>query len=151
MKYEPFVRSPYNYDVDEASDLSGLSCGEPTRTQQNFKDECDINVIMERFGKTGQLPANMRTPSFEDYSSVTDFHSAMNAIRSASEDFMRMPAHIRARFDNDPQLYLEFFADNRNRDEAKKLGLIMPDPVEPSPVKVKVIPDENPGGPQTPT
>ena len=150
MQYQPFVRSPYNYDVDAASDDSGLKCEDKTRTQQNFKDECNINVIMERFGKTGQLPANIRPPEYGDYSQVTDFHSAMNAVRSASEDFMRLPASVRARFENDPQQYLDFFADEANREEAVKLGFAVLPPVS-EPVKVRVMQDEDPAGPPSST
>ena len=51
----PFMRTPYNYDTDEVSVDSGLVCPEPTLAQQQFKDEADINLILERFGRTGEL------------------------------------------------------------------------------------------------
>lgn len=147
----PFVRSPYNYDVDDVSDRTGISCGEPTRTQQNFKDECDINVIMERFGKTGQVPANMRIPTYEDFTGVSDFHSAMNAVREASENFMELPAKVRARFDNDPQLFLEFVSNDANRSEAEALGLVPPPPAAPEIPLVRVVAEEPlaPGAPSS--
>lgn len=142
----PFLRTPYNYDRDAVSDQTGLSCGEPTRTQQSFKDECDINVIMERFGKTGQVPGNLRVPSYDDFTGVTDFQSAMNAVREASENFMELPAKVRARFDNDPQLFLEFVASEDNRQEAVDLGLVKPAPPAAEPALVRVVQDANPTG-----
>ena len=142
----PFLRTPYNYDRDAVSDQTGLSCGEPSRTQQNFKDECDINVIMERFGKTGQVSGNLRVPSYDDFTGVSDFQSAMNAVREASENFMELPAKVRARFDNDPQLFLEFVASEDNRQEAVDLGLIKPAPAAPEPALVRVVQDANPAG-----
>ena len=50
----PFLRTPYNYDVDKVSDETGLSCPEVTLAQQNFKDETDINYIVRQFGITGE-------------------------------------------------------------------------------------------------
>jgi hypothetical protein len=47
----------------------------------------------------------------------------MNLIRQAQEEFMRVPGEIRARFNNDPQQFMEFLEDDRNVDEAVKLGL----------------------------
>jgi len=44
----PFVRSPYNYDTNEASDESGLDTGQEGGAKQNFKDECDINTMAKR-------------------------------------------------------------------------------------------------------
>ena len=52
---EPFLRSLYNYDRDAASSESGLACDDPTLAQQQFRDEADINTILERFGRTGLL------------------------------------------------------------------------------------------------
>lgn len=142
----PFLRTPFNYDRDAESVSSGLSCGEEPRTQQSFKDECNINIIMERFGKTGQVPSNVRTPSYDDFSGVTDFHTAMNAVRSASEGFMDLPSKLRARFDNDPQMYLQFVSDDANRSEAVELGLIPKPAPAVEPLQVRVVPDADPAG-----
>lgn len=39
-------------------------------TQQSFKDESDINVIVGRFQQSGQLPPNFKQPSYEDVSGL---------------------------------------------------------------------------------
>jgi len=129
----PFVRHPYNYDADQASLRTGLSCPEPTLAQQQFRDECDINVITERFGLTGQLPVGVRAPSYGDFTGVSDFQSAMQAVRQAQESFMLFPAAVRERFANNPQRLLEFCADPANLEEARSLGLAMPSEAEPVP------------------
>lgn len=128
---EIFVRSALNYDFDEASKESALSMVDPETgeldkgfTQQEFKEECDINEIVRRFGLTGQLPENVRVPVSGDFTGITDYASAMLAVRSAEESFMELPASLRARFENDPQRLMEFVADDKNYDEAKKLGLL---------------------------
>lgn len=129
----PFVRSPYNYDRDAASDEAGLDCsvdldtGEylPSMTKQSFAEECDINTIVRRFGLTGELPQGVRAPTFGDFEDVPDYHSAMNAIRQADEAFFEMPAELRARFGNDAGRFVEFCSDEKNRDEAERMGLVV--------------------------
>jgi phage internal scaffolding protein len=126
---KPFVRDPYNYDRDEASNASSLCCEDPSLAQQHMKDECDINVIVERFGVTGELPQNPISPQYGDFSGVTDYHSALNQINATMDDFMALPAKLRVRFDHDPVKLLEFLENDENRLEAIQLGLIDGQPV----------------------
>jgi phage internal scaffolding protein len=125
----PFVRNPYNYDKDEASISDALLCQDPSLAQQHMKDECDINVIVERFGVTGVLPSAPVSPTYGDFSGVTDYHSALNKINATMDDFMALPAQLRVRFDHDPVKLLEFLENDQNRDEAIQLGLIDGQPV----------------------
>lgn len=125
-------RVPYRYDVDTASLASGLFCPEPTRTQQQFKDETDINTIAKNFGMTGRLPECVRMPTFADFEDVVDYQTALNAGRRASQSFMQMPATVRERFQNDPQQFLEFCSSDANRVEAISLGLIPSPPISAS-------------------
>ena len=124
MRKPPFVRNPYNYDVDQISNETGLLCLDPSLAQQHQKDDADINVIVERFGLTGQLPDAITPPQYGDFSQATDYHSAMNAVRAAQERFMELPAKLRARFDNDPAKLIDFVSNGDNRQEAVSLGLI---------------------------
>lgn len=134
-----FIRNPYNYDVDHDSFASGLKCDpEEGRTKQEFAKECDINEIVRRFGITGELPNGVAMPSSGDFEGVTDFHSAMNLVRQAQDEFLLLPAEVRARFNNDPGQVLAFLEDGRNRDEAMKLGLISK-PVEKTRDAVQAI------------
>nr|DAD95801.1 MAG TPA: Scaffold protein [Microviridae sp. ct2OM3] len=125
----PFIRSPYNYDTDEVSRETGLDCSadEPL-TQQQFAEETDINTIVRRFGLTGQLPDDYRAPMEQDFFEITDFSTAMQAVRKAQEQFLQLPGDMRARFANDPQRLLDFLEDPTNRDEALKLGLLQKPP-----------------------
>lgn len=121
-----FLRTPHNYDRDAVSQETGTENKEPTMTQQQFKDDCDINTIMERYGVTGELPINVRQPLSEDFVEAFDFQSAQNALIEAKASFMEMPAKIRARFENDPAKFIAFFEDEANREEGERLGLINP-------------------------
>jgi len=124
MKKTIFLRTAYNYDTNAASNASGLVCEEPTRAQQHHKDECDINVILERFGKTGQLPVNAISGTYGDFSGVHDYHTALNTLIAAEAEFDGLPAKIRARFDNEPAKLIEFLNDPKNKDQAIELGLV---------------------------
>lgn len=119
-----FMRSPYNYNVDAASEAAGLACEEPSLTQQHFADECDINTILRRFNITGQLPEAPLSPRYGDFSGIGDYHSCLNAVLLATEQFEALPAAIRARFGNDPAELIEFLDNADNRSEAIELGLL---------------------------
>jgi phage internal scaffolding protein len=123
-KHEMFLRTPYNYDTDAASNESGLACEEPSLAQQHFKDECDINTILERFNITGLLPQSPLSPLYGDFSGIGDYHTALNRVIAAQDEFEALPAQIRARFNNDPAQLIEFLQDENNRSEAEELGLV---------------------------
>lgn len=127
-------RSLYNYDRDKVSDETGLMCLDESRAVQSQKDEADINNIVRNFGVTGKLPENVRIPEYGDFEiGVDDYRSAIHAVREAEKSFMAMPADVRARFQNDPQQFLEFCADINNLEEMRKLGLAVPAPVVDTP------------------
>lgn len=102
-----------------------LYCSPASNVQQHFKDDCDINLLVERFTKTGSF-GNERDPSFYsfgDYSGA-DFREALDIVLSAEEQFQTLPAKVRARFQNNPASLLDFLSDSGNREEAEILGLI---------------------------
>ena len=121
-----FVRSAYNYDADLVSEETGLECKDKSLTLQSQRDEADINVIVDRFMKTGQFPENVRAPTFADFEDIVTFQDAQNAVAEARNSFMQMPAHVRDRFDNDPALFVGFCSDKANLPEMRALGLAIP-------------------------
>ncbi|QXP08295.1 MAG: internal scaffolding protein [Arizlama microvirus] len=96
---------------------------EPTMTQKADASETDINVIMAKYQKTGQLPKVLTTPLFGDFTNAPDYREAVEAVNAANEAFMEIPAKIRMRFGNDPGEFMKFASDPANRDELSKLGL----------------------------
>lgn len=105
---------------------------EPSMAQQHMKDECDINNIMKKYLKTGVIEfVNKRSPQFGDFPSY-DLKEAMQIVNEANEMFADMPAHLRERFKNSPENFLEFIQDRKNRQEAVELGLIDPDHNQPA-------------------
>lgn len=120
---------------------SDLVCKDPSLTQQHFKDDADINVLLERFKVTGVMPTNIRLPSFGDFTGVSDYQSAANALLKAQDSFMQLPAQMRAQFHNSPQEFMEFCSDPANLPKMREMGLANPEQVR-EPVEVRVIPDK---------
>lgn len=133
----PFVRNPWNYDQAVVSVATGLDCsGDEVLTKQAPRDECDINVIVARFGLTGRMPQVTAPPMYGDFTGVSDYRTAIDAVRAADAEFMRYPAQVRARFENDPQKLLEFMADPANAPEARQLGFLAEEVSTPSPAPI---------------
>lgn len=137
----PFLRTENNYDRNAASDASGVDCqkAKDGMCKQEFAEECDINTIVRRFGITGEVPQGVRMPTYQDFTSNFDFHTAANAIALARESFDAMPADVRARFQNDPGRFVDFCSDRKNLDEARRLGLVP---------AAEIVPDVASGAPQ---
>lgn len=111
------TREDGTLDVGHANDDVSL-------TQQQFKDECDINNILQSYAETGTINhINRRPEMYGDFSQLTDLHESMETVRFANESFNALPAKVRARFDNDPRKLVEFCASGSNLEEAIELGL----------------------------
>ncbi|WNK12819.1 MAG: internal scaffolding protein [Microvirus sp.] len=123
----PFLRTEFNYDTNEASQNTALICKDKSLAKQSFRDECDINKIVERFKVTGELPPVIRQPTYGDFVNIVDFQTAMNAMLSAQQSFMQLDAKTRARFNNDPAAFVDFCSDDANRDEIRVMGLLSPE------------------------
>jgi len=118
------VKNPITYDRDQNSSDSRFVFTRPSRTQQSFRDECDINNILRQFNVTGELPVGSVQPQYGDFSGITDYQSALNSVMAAQDSFLALPAKVRAKFDNDPAVFLDFVSDETNKDEMKALGLL---------------------------
>ena len=122
-----------------------ITCGKG-RTVQTEKQQCDINLIVKDFTRTGFVHfVNREPPQFGEAPSI-DYHEAMNAIRTAEEDFGLLPAQIRKEFNNDPAQFLDFMGNQDNLERARELGL-----AEPAYTQEKISPQEAPTEPTTPT
>lgn len=114
----------------------GLKCEDPSLTVQSDAIDADINTIVKRFGITGQLPSNLEYVTNVDLSVAPDtFQGALDVLDRARETFMQMPADVRARFVNDPALFMDFVSNPANLDEMRKMGLAVPK--APDPVDVR--------------
>lgn len=125
----------FGYDVDEASAESAFSSNQPSLTVQSQKEDADINVIVKRFGVTGQLPATRLPPQYGDFTGVADYRQALDIITAAGDSFMSLPAAVRATFDNDPAKFVDFAVDPKNIDKMVEWGLAD----KPKPVNIPAV------------
>lgn len=106
----------------------------PGRTKQSFKAECDINTIVNRFLKTGIFDAtNKHAPKYGDCTGL-EFQAGMETVLKAQKMFDELPALVRNRFQNDPGQFLDFVHDEKNVEEAIRLGLLQRKAVEATPL-----------------
>lgn len=136
-----YLRVADGADADAVSDDTGLACMDKSLTKQEFKEECDINTIIKRFGLGYEPPVNQRVPLTGDFSDAPDFRTALDLVREADDAFMTMSADVRKRFNHDPVEFVEFVSDPKNVEECRKLGLAVPAPVAvpEKVVKVEVV------------
>lgn len=98
-------------------------------TDQSFKDECDVNNIISKFKKTGNITHVARIQgTYGDFSDIPDLQQAMQTVTEAHLAFDSLPSNVRKRFGNSPQEFLQFMADPKNDNEAITLGLKVPKP-----------------------
>lgn len=84
----------------------------PGKAKQSMKDECDINLILDRYRRTGAVAHLAKgVPTFLDVSELTDYRQALEVGRQADSFFSSMPAKVRALFGNDVANYVEALQD----------------------------------------
>ncbi len=111
-----------------------------TRTKQSEAKATNINTIVAQYDRTGILPSDGREALFADVSDAPDYRTALDLIQKADELFMDIPAAVRARFENDPAIFLDFTSDPANRDEMVEMGLLEKPVVVVEPVVEPVVP-----------
>ena len=124
------MRKVFSYLTKKQAVQPAFSSDRPTLTEQHHKKDCDINNIMSFYKKTGGLlPDTVSVsgkPFYGDFSDSADFYRAQQLLASAKQSFASLPSDIRERFQNDPGKLMAFLDDEKNRDEAEKLGLLKP-------------------------
>jgi len=115
------------------------------RTKQEFKEECDINVIWSRYAKNGVFDHVAKsTPQFGDFTNASEYSERLNQVIAAQDGFDNLPALTRRRFGNDPGELLAFMDDPANREEGESLGLFPIEDPPPAPADSPPTPEEKP-------
>jgi len=92
-------------------------------TEQNHKDETDINNIVRKYNKTGLIDhLNQFEKQYADMTGY-DYQDAMNTVAAANTMFEGLPSAIRNKFDNDPAKFIDFVDDESNADKLVEMGL----------------------------
>lgn len=118
------IRSRYNPGTRD-----GWQSTVPSMTQQQFRDEADINYIISMYDSTGVMPTyhgdgQPAQPMFGDFAELPDnAQDVYNQMLAAKADFDNLPLDVRKRFDYDPAAFLAFVDDPNNADELVAMGL----------------------------
>lgn len=118
-----------------------LMCDDPSKTDQSFKKDCDVNLMVKRFTKQTKMDTsafmaymNNISPKFSTDQvidgNVPDYEFYLNAQIEADNMFMTLPSDLRKRFDNSPQKLLDFVFNPENKQELVTLGLLKDEAVE---------------------
>ncbi len=119
--------------------------GGPSLTQQNFRDETDVNNILAKYKKTGLIDhINKYGGQYADMPAEGDFHEAMTLVANAQSMFAELPAFIRAEFENDPARFLDFVDNPATREAAIEMGLYPQEPPETPPEGEPTLPGTPP-------
>lgn len=111
-------------------------------TQQNLKDEVDINNIVRKYKVTGEFPET-KQGYYADVSNIPDYQQAVEIVKTAQESFNLLPAKIRAEFMNDPGTMLKWLENPANGPRAIELGLIEGDTSKIQPQSPETKKEEN--------
>lgn len=115
------IRSRYEYPAH-----AGITFTKPSRTQQHFADETDINQIIRRAVATQDYSVfrpNERA-EFYDCSTFESYQESVNFLNDIEDDFASLPSHVRKEFGNDVDQYVTFMTDPANHEKAVELGLL---------------------------
>lgn len=98
-------------------------------TKQSHADECDIYNILKQYQRTGIVThIAAQAPRYEDLPEVGDYQESLNHIMRAEAAFDALPASVRDSFDNSSAAFLAAFADDKQHDKLRDLGLLQPKP-----------------------
>lgn len=103
----------------------------PGRTKQSFKKDCDVNVIMRKYAKTGVMdPAVLekRKGVYGDFTGIEDFMECQSKVLRAREVFSHLDAGVRSRFGHNVGNLIQWLNAPENMNEALKLGFFGVEP-----------------------
>ncbi len=98
--------------------------GDGPGAKQSMMEECDVNGIVMRYKKTGLLTHLARgVPQYVDVSEFVDYRSVIEQVRLIEDYFAGLPADVRASFQNDASLYMDYLESNPSMEDMKTRGL----------------------------
>ncbi|QIR82400.1 internal scaffolding protein [Chicken microvirus mg8_109] len=127
MSTDATIYSRYNRPV-----VSGVKFDKPSITQQHFKEQCDINRILDAYRVKAramgvsvvELMPKLGSEQFADVSNVDDYLTAQNRIAQVNQMFEALPAEVRRSYDDDPANFVAALADSQNYRKFADLGIM---------------------------
>lgn len=119
-----FFKTPYNHDRDAEALRTATYCNDKSLTDQSFKEETDINFIIERLKQGGPPPVTL--PEHFGEQNRLDMFEIRSRIAESNATFYRLEPDIRSEFLNDPARWEEHVKKNLhegNLEELDRMGL----------------------------
>lgn len=130
----PFWKTPFNHDTSDVSKSLAQINTHPSKTQQQFAKEADINVILAKFLNTGELPAT-GAPNYMNVDQEFDLQEQIVTRAQVEEAWSKLPANVRNML-RDPKTLIEYVDHCRSTGDLeplRELGLVDPLPAPPAP------------------
>ena len=94
---------PYLVEVGEHDNYESI---------QSYKDECDINLILQRYA-SGDLSMMRADAQYIDTSELpSSYHEMYNLVKAQEEKFNALPAAIKQKFENNFRVWASMAGTN---------------------------------------
>ena len=109
-----------------------LSSALPSLAQQQFAKEADVNVLIERYKKTGSFynpltPSSFpRMPQYADISEIPDMMGQMELLDGVQRLFASLPARVREQFGHSVAEFVAWAQNPANFEAGVKMGIFDP-------------------------
>lgn len=141
----PFWKTPFNHDTNVESKNTALTCRDPSKTQQQFLKDSDINNILRKFLQTGELPVT-GPPTYINQEEEFDLMRQIVTADEVDKAWNALSPEVRNTLRN-PQTfvaYVDHCLETGDLEPLRALGLANPLPTPPAP------PPEPPRAPAPP-
>lgn len=102
----------------------------PSTVQQQHRDSVDLNYMLKTAVSSSlPLPSGSIPPMWGDFSGAS-FQAAQDKVVAIKQRFSELPSRVRTYFQNSPLVMLRFLDDPGNHPEARRLGILPPEPKE---------------------
>ena len=125
------MRTAYN-GVRVSREQIQIGGGE-TMVRQAFKDEVDINRIVERYRATGQLPLTNAQARYGDVTDYQDYKTMLDYVHEALRKADDLPENALEQFNANPEDFMRRIDAAESRDDLVALGIVEPKVAEASP------------------
>lgn len=127
MSTDSTIYSRYKRPVVE-----GVKFEKPSMTQQCFKEQCDINRILDAYKvkaramgvSVAELMPKVGSEQFADVSNLDDYLDAQNRIAQVNQMFEALPAEVRRSYGDDPRNFVSALGDSTNYRKFAELGIM---------------------------
>lgn len=148
----PFFKTPHNHDTTAEAKSSALICHDPSKTQQQFAKDSDINEILAKFMRSGELPVT-GPANYQNNEQEFDLMDQMVTGYDVDQAWNALPTAVRAILGTPKKFvdYVDHCMQVGDLDPLRELGLAKAKALEtPTPSGGTPAPEPASKAPQEP-